>query len=71
MQLGTSTANVQWHLLAVRLSVLTAFGSEPVKAAPAAKSAVWMPHDVVVSLQDLPHRYSRDQLSRKFRAVPL
>jgi hypothetical protein len=42
-----------------------------VTAAETPNPAVWSPHTVIVDLQDLPHRYSCDDLWYKFKGVLL
>ena len=53
------------------LFVLTALPVEAAAGAHAARPAVWIAHDTIVDLDNLPERYSCDDLWYKFRGVLL
>ena len=53
------------------LSLAALAGSRVVAASAPTKPAVWFAHDMIVDLQDLPKRYSCDDLWYRFRDVLL
>ena len=65
--------NVKYAAVLVTLGVLATLGVAPVAAAATAAAipAEWMPHDIMVRLQNLPKRYSCDDLWYKFHDVLL
>jgi hypothetical protein len=63
--------NNLYRALVLLLGTLTAAAAAYGGPASVAQPAVWMPHDLIVRLQDLPKRYSCDALWYKFHDVLL